>query len=59
MCMINVLFTFGCLIIIFFLPLTFSLSQFYFDSEILGIPLITFMFIGEGAIIRLFLPPSV
>lgn len=55
MCMINGLFTFGCLIIIF-LPLTFSLLQIYFGFEILGIPLITFMFIGEVAIIRLFFP---
>lgn len=55
MCMINGVFTFCCLIIIF-LPLTFSLLQIYFDFEILGIPLITFMFIGEVAIIRLFFP---
>ena len=44
--------------LLFFLPLTFLLSQIYFDFEILGIPLITFMFIGEVAIIRLFFPPS-
>lgn len=55
MCMINGLFTFRCLIIIF-LPLTFSLLQIYFKFEILGIPLITFMFISEVAIIRLFSP---
>lgn len=55
MCMINGFFTFYCLIIIF-LPLTFSFLQIYFDFEILGIPLITFMFIGEVAIIRLFFP---
>lgn len=55
MCMINGLFTFCCLIIIF-LPLTFSLLQIYFKFEILGIPLITFMFISEVAIIRLFSP---
>lgn len=56
MCMINGLFTFRCLIIIFFLPLTFSLLQIYFDFEMLGIPLITFMFIGEVGIPRLFFP---
>lgn len=40
--------------LLFFCLLTFSLLQIYFDFEILGIPLITFMFIGEVAIIRLF-----
>lgn len=40
--------------LLFFLPLTFSLLQIYFDFEILGIPLTTFMFIGKVAIIKLF-----